>query len=324
MSMTLAPRRSSIAPMTLVCLALAVVGCKPSRSVNTHPAVGRGVFDTAGIDVSMFNSNDTVRHHVLYMPFGEAAARLGSLRLEAQTTLTLTRGAEDYDQADRYVVNQDSSGNFHVILDTPASEVDMALIGEEVYVRYDKGHMRQKTRRDTDAESLTDVAMSVLAQNLELYGPSLTFSDPHPDHVEGRAVTRFRARLQGGTPPPPHPGAALSSAWRLPLRPPPRWHEQARPLDVSGSVALDAQTGVVLSADLEGRLEVPENRGAPTDISARLSWRVTQIGHVPAIKAPKAVPEYKRVMRQRDPISFFRDQVPLPKPDDAAGQEGTR
>ena len=49
-----------------------------------------------------------------------------ALRLEAQTNITLTRGAEDYDQADRYVVNQDSTGNFHVILDTPMSEVDMS------------------------------------------------------------------------------------------------------------------------------------------------------------------------------------------------------
>ena len=175
--------------------------------------------------------------------------------------------------------------------------------------------MRQKTRRDTDSEALTDVAMSVLAQNLEIYGPSLTFTDPRADHVDGRTVTRYRARLQSGTPPPPHPSVPLST-WRLPLHAPPRWHEQARPLDVSGTVALDEQTGVVLAADLEGRLEVPEAKGAPTDISARLTWRVTQVGHVAPVKAPKAVAEFKRVIRQKDPISFFRDQVPLPKPED--------
>lgn len=314
MAMKPAPRRSRIAPM-LVCVALTLAGCKPSRSISSQLTVGRGVFDTGTIDVSAFNSNDTVRHHVLYMPFGEAAARLGSLRLEAQTNITLTRGAEDYDQADRYVVTQDSSGNFHVMLDTPQSEVDMALIGEDVFVRYDKGHMRQKTRRDTDAEALTDVAMSVLAQTLEVYGPALTFTDPRADHVEGRAVTRYRAHLQSGTVPPPHVGTPLS-AWRLPLRSPPRWHEQARPLDVSGTVALDAQTGVVLAADLEGRLEVPEAKGPPTDISTRLTWRVNQIGRVATVKAPKALPEFKRVVRQRDPISFFRDQVPLPVPED--------
>jgi hypothetical protein len=283
-------------------------GCRDEqRSTPVRP--GQKSYDTSPIDVTAFPEDAAVRQRVLYMPFGEAAARLGSLAFEARSSFVFSRGVEEYAQNDFYSVVQDSRGNFRVVLDTPDRGVEVFLVGEDIYVRQDKGHLRNKPRRGVDTESWTELAFSSMHQILELFRPRLTLVDPRPEKVDGRQAVRYTVALAD---------AARGLDWqeeesarnRLPVSPPARWRELARPLDAKGTLSLDSATGVVTRLSLDGRIEIADREVRPTQLELHFEAAITRVGRVAAIERPQSVPEYRRPERPRDMLSFFADQLP--------------
>jgi hypothetical protein len=150
---------------------LLCVGCNPGSGGRPEFKPGRVVYDTKAIALDNFSTDSATQRRVLMMPFGEAAARLGSLQFDAQSYFEFSRGSDTYDQRDTYRVLSDFDSNFHVRLETPVGQVEFYLVGEDVYVRQDVGELRHKQRRDVETEAWCEMAWSSINQTLDLFRP---------------------------------------------------------------------------------------------------------------------------------------------------------
>jgi hypothetical protein len=291
------------------------------------------------------------------MSFAEMAARHGSLKATVRNSFALDRTAEHMEQASQTSVVQDASGNFRVSLENAASSLEVQQVGEAVYVRYDRGSLRQKTRRDLATVPLRETVVSALPQALGLFA-GVTFTDPQPDHVEGRPATRYRLGLAaapraGGAGAKSAAGAADNSGdaddagdatalgsvpgsmgseattaqlpTGMPWSPPPLWHQQLQPLALAGFVSLDVQNGTLLRALLDGRLQIMDRGAASTQLTVHVDLQVAQAGRVEPLLAPqRALGEFRRPLRVHDPLSFFRDQLPREAPTELRHEGATK
>jgi hypothetical protein len=300
--------------LVLAALSVAAVSACKKEARSMTGAEG-GAVTLAPIDVTAFPQDPAVAVRILRMPFDEAAQRLGSLSFEARTFFVFNRGGEEHEQTHVGKLTQDSTGNFHVVADTGPSQVELYLIGESVYVRQDKGHLRKKPRREANTDTWREVVWSSSQQALGLFAPQLRFIEPRPDTAAGRQAVRYRVALaQEG-----EEGIILTpSARSLPVAPTSRWRELARPLAATGSVWIDSETGTILKVKLEGRLEVADRDVRPTQLSIRHDAAVSKPGAVAPLSAPESVPEHERTPPPGDPISFFR--ADLEKAAAAAGE----
>ena len=229
---------------------------------------------------------------------------LGPHRLEISTQLSIGRGADHYEQADSYVLVLDPRGNYQVLLSNADAQLDTTRIGEELFVRYDRGHLRRKSRRDMDADAPPQRVLLALAQCLQPFlGASL--GDGRSETVQGRSASRYPLHL-GRAENIQAPAAVLRGT-----PPTAAWRSQARPLGLQGHVVLDGVSALPLAAEVDGRLEVPAKPAPPTQLRLQCSLKIVDLGRVQALKVPtRVVAEYRRLPRDRDPLGFFRDQLP--------------
>lgn len=293
-------------------------GCT-GGSKATEPTRGRASYDTSPIDVEALADDRTERLRVLTMSAGEAAARLGSMHFEGRSYFSFSRGGEELSQVDRYVAHIDGSGNFAVSVDSGDTSIETRLVGETVYVRQNKGHMRKKPRRDAAAlDSWAQLAWTSQAQALEPFFARLVLEKGPAEMVDGRPARRYSLALAPAAELPRQVERLPSSP--LPVAPPSRWRETARAMGLEGSLWVDSDTGVILKSRLEGKLEIPDRDVRPTQLTLRYDGEVTQAGEAPAVEAPKnARVEYSRTPRPVDALSFFRHE--LPKEPDPANPE---
>ncbi len=302
--------------------AVMVSACDGGNGATAAQHPGKVVYDTSPIDITGFPDDGDVLRRILYMPFGEAATRLGSLTFEARSSFVFSRGAEEYEQSDVYSVTQDSRGNFHVVLDTPKSKVEIYLVGETVYVRQNRGHLRHKPRRDVEAESWCELVFASMVQVLELFRPRLTMVDPKPSMVDDRQAIRYRLELADKGEPLPWPTDSVPDT-RLPVAPLARWRELARPLDLRGALWLDAASGSLSRISLKGRIEIADRKVRPTQLEIHYDAAVTNVGKVGSIEPPESIAEFRRIPRPRGLLDFFADRLEKaqaePKPKSGAG-----
>ncbi len=258
------------------------------------------------LDAATFGSDPQMQHRILGVGFTELHQCLGAFVLHVHSHWSWQRGEEGVAQQDVGHLRVDADGHLALALETPASSLHLQQLGSDLYVRYDKGTLRQKTRRDMATLPLCDQVVATLPQALALL-PGVDFVDPQPDRVDGRPATRYRLRLASplGTPLPDH-----SPAWHFPVTPPPRWRAQLQRLQVAGFVSLDAATGLMLRGNLELSGQVADGTDLPAGLSLRLDLLLSHVGRVdPVLRPTKAVAEFRRPLRHRDPLHFFRDQL---------------
>jgi len=288
--------------------------CSSENNSTTNGA--NKSIDTAPIDLALFPIDPTTRARVIYMSPQAAVERLGALHFEAKSTFEFNRGGQELEQNDLYSMTQDSSGNFHVVLDTPESQIEIFLVGETVYVRHDKGHLREKPRRDVEVGGWRELAFSSVSQALELFSPHLTITDPSIDETTPRKTMRYSLGLSETA------GTVLKcppESVTAPVTPTAQWRELARPLDLRGNLWVDAATGVLTRVTLDGRMEIQDRQVRPTQLKLHFDSAITDAGKVATVRPGSSIPELKRNRRPRDPLSFFRDQ--LPKLEDPEGKQ---
>jgi hypothetical protein len=303
------PCRNRYAGVVLsLAAATAIAACRSEahrRGEGLHGGVA-----SSPIDLRAFPGDPAVAAHILRMSFAEAATRLGSLSFEARTFFVFNRAGVDREQTHIGRVTQDASGNFYVLSDTGPSQVELYLVGDSVYVRQDKGHLRHKARPEA-VGAWRDLVWSSLRESLGLFAPHLRFIDARDETAAGRLVWRYRIALAPeGEPGIPLPPASPS----LPLSPTSRWRELARPLSATGSLWLDAATGVPMRLKLDGRLEVADRDVRPTQLTVRYDGAVSSAGRVKPISPPESIPELERTPPVEDPISFFRPELEAASP----------
>lgn len=304
-------RRHALWALALPLLAGPISCQSQGGSNDANPTVPQNGADLA----DRFADDAQAQRDVLAMSFIEAARRLGSLRFEASSSFVFSRSGSDVEQVDSYVVVRDAHDNFRVELTTPQSSIELHRIADEVYVRYDKGHLRHKPMRDVDVESLCDLAFSSLPQSLQIFDGLLVLGTPEPTKLGGRATVRVPL-LAAREPAPSLPLPSLARPPHLPATSAGAWRTMSRPLDVRGALWIDKATGVVTRAEIDGRVEIADRQVRPTQLTFRYHALASHIGSVPTLTTPTARPEFRR---QRPPpadlLSFFRDKLPAPPPD---------
>ena len=227
----------------------------------------------------------------------------------------MRRGAQEYAQDDTYLLLLDANGNSQVLLTTPTSQLEVTRLGEDLFVRFDRGHLRRKTRRDMDAQRPPQQVLQALAQCLQPFGRAV-LGPAEPTRVGNRDASRYPLQLPpeaaAGTPLENPPTLAASTASTTPVVA--GWRALARPQELSGAITLDAASGLPLAAEIDGRLEVADRPQEPTQMHLSCSLKVSELGRQPTLKMPRAIPEYRRAARYRDPLGFFRDQLPPAAP----------
>ncbi len=305
-------KRGFLGPLAALLLLAACKGDKAAANLDPHKPV---TFDTSAIDVDDFEKSAKVQRRCLYMPFGEAAARLGSLELEAQSTIKLTSGTRESEQTDSYLVRQDAKDNLYVRLDTPGNQIEVSIVDRKTYIRQDKGQMRVADNHDFQAPSWSDIAWSSMAQALEPFRPSLRFSQGRQARVGEREAMRYdlslgQSELEG------KPKIDNLEPTTLAVTPPASWRERAKARELTGTLYIDKATGTPLKLSLNGRLTVDEKEGRTTEMRLAYEGTVKNVGKVMAVTAPKAIPEYRIATPPADPVSFFREHLPPLPPKD--------
>ncbi|MEL6546449.1 MAG: hypothetical protein AAFQ82_17615, partial [Myxococcota bacterium] len=195
-------------------------------------------------------------------------------------------------------------------VDSGDTSVEAILVGETVYIRQDKGHMRKKPRRDATAlDSWTQLAWTSQAQALEPFFGRLVLTKGAAEMVGERPARRFSLSLapEGDAP----DRIERLPASPLPVAPPSRWRETARAMGLQGDIWVDSDTGVIVKSKLEGRLEIQDRDVRPTQLSIRYDGEVSQAGAAQTVVAPSdARAEYSRTPRPVDVLSFFRHEIP--------------
>lgn len=305
-------RGLSAAALAALLLLSACKGDKTAANLDPHKPV---TFDTSAIDVDDFEKSPKVQRRSLYMPFGEAAARLGSLELEAQSTIKLTSGTRDSEQADTYVVRQDAKENLYVRLDTPGNQIEVSIVDRKTYIRQDKGQMRVADNHDFQAPGWSDIAWSSIPQALEPFRPGLRFSQGRQARVGDREAMRYDLGLTQAEP-DSKPKVDNLQPTTLAVAAPASWRERAKARELTGALYIDKATGTPLKLSLSGRLTVDEKDGRTTELSLAYEGTVKNVGKVAAIVAPKAIPEFRIATPPADPVSFFREHLPPLPPKD--------
>lgn len=296
------PDFSRVFVCTLILLAVA---CKKNADVGDAPR--EKVKPPAKIDVTAVATNAALQHQLFGMPFSEVAAQFPSLTFEAKTNFSFNRGTSDYEQADQSVIQQDTTGNFHVFLKTSEDESDIVLHNGTVYVRQSKGHIRQKPQRDITAESWRDIAYSSVNEALHLFGPQLALTDAKIENLDARPAMRYRLTLDTQ-----RTSEVNDSNSLLPKTVTARWRENQKILDLKGYCWVDTEAGVLTKLVLDGRIEVADREIRPTELLVHIDTKISNIGKTSPIVAPtKTIAEYVRVPKPGDLLGFFRDQLPV-------------
>ncbi len=298
-------------------LTFCLASCYSCHDNHVEPASAQQEAAEQEIDVTAFGTDAKVTARVLNMRFTEAIDRLGSATFDYKSYFVFSRGGKDREQTDVGRAERDSTGNFHVSVDTGPNQLEVFRVDQKLYVRQDEGHLREKPEPDAGSNTWAEMAFSSMRQALEPFGPRLRFVDPKPESVAGRQAMRYRLQL-GATGENAAALPAPPTAPVLPVPPPARWRELARPLDLHGELYIDSATGVPLRAKIEGRLEIPDREVRPTQLLLRYQGSLSKIGATGPIAVPKSVQEYVRKLPPADPLSFFRDKLPKPEEDGTA------
>lgn len=296
-------------PLVLAFIALA--GCKGERNKAELARHNPNSYDTTAISLDGFADNAKLQRRVLYMPFGEAAARLGSLELNATVNTVWTSGTRENTQDDTYMVRQDANDNIAALLDTGLNQIELYIVSRDLYIRQDRGHMRKIDIHDFQAPSWPDIAWSSMAEALEPFRPALRFGDGRESSVGGRTAMRYDLALQPREPQDSVKVEGMPTT-SLAVAPPAGWREHATPRELTGSLYVDKATGVPLKLTLTGRVTVDEK----TSLQLKYDGEVKNVGTAASVTAPRAIPEYRIATPPADPVSFFREHLPLPTPEE--------
>lgn len=244
------------------------------------------------------------------MPFGEAAERLGSLTFDSTAHLRFSRGNKEVDERSTGHIEQDAAGDFYVRQTTQSHSVEAYQVGDFMYVRQDTGKLRKKPRRQINTDVWPQRVHKGLREALELFQPHIRLSPGESATAAGRSVIKYRLELidnkQAGT----TDSRRLAPLHSKSFTPHSRWRELGKPLQLEGYLSVDSQTGVVVAAEVAGRIEVKDRDIRPTGLTVSYTATVSAIGSTADLQVPESVPEMERHKPPREPLSFFADQLP--------------
>lgn len=225
-----------------------------------------------------FAERPEVRDRILSMSFEETVARLGPVRFEGRSSFRIRRNQHDLRVEERSTVESGDDGDLRVVQSDDADRLlrEAIRVGSDWYVRNEAGLLQTTDYAQRRQLRPHEEAFGPLAETVALVGPAMAWSPSEGRRAGARITVGYRASLS--------PTAGTIEA--------PGFDEPLRPTDVRGTLALDAETGAVVDAELTVEAKLPQSGGS---LQIRVGHRVRSIEPValdvssasePAARAP--------------------------------------
>lgn len=309
----------------LVLVLCVLASCKRSedeaaraRIFSPEQPVGAAKEAQQPIDPRKLDGDATVAQRVLHMTQAEVEQRLGSHRAQQRVQFAWFRGpglpdgGSEVSLSEETTLLQSTGGDFSVKLVNDHNQgLELVWKGGEVFVKSLYGPFHKRRTDRTDVQRVREQALSGLA-TFDRLARGLKLKMAGESTAEGRRVVRYSvtgwgaraAQKEKSDLPPvvyPENRPDPDTARRLEL-----W-EKEEPTEVSGTLVIDAETGVPLAADLEGDFKVPSqtNAGPAAELELHTVLVTNAIGKDPGIKTPQAEPEPSVPHAVKDPLRFL-------------------
>jgi hypothetical protein len=260
---------------------------------------------------------------VLRMSRAEIATRLGAHKLAGKTKFTWRMGVSAPDAgpnevtlAEESALVQAADGDFQATLQNDRNQGFEAVWSKgEIYVRSRFGPFRKRRTDRTDLQRLREQTSAGL-MTFDQLARGLKLGLAGETQFEGRRALRYevegfgqpRSKPDESELPPvqwPTGGPDKDTSRRLSL-----W-QQEQPVEVEGSIVIDAETASPLAWDLHGSFRVAAEKGGhPAELELTTSAKSSGLGRELAIKAPAFEPEPSVPHAVKDPLRFLGKQAP--------------
>lgn len=315
------------APLLALC---AVLACKNrsgdeaarARIFSPEQPVGETAQAKERIDARALGTDPNLAKRVLHMPQSEVEARLGAHKAQQRVQFAWFRGpglpdgGSEVSLSEETTLQQAPGGDFSVRLANDHNQgLELVWVKGEVFVKSLYGPFHKRRTDRTDVQRIREQAMSGLS-TFDRLARGLKLKSAGETSADGRSVVRYtvtgfgaragekeKSELPAVEYPETSgkPGPDPDTARRLEL-----WDKE-EPTEVSGTLVVDAETGVPLAADLKGHFKVPSgsNAGPAAELALHTVLVTSAVGKDPGLKAPKAEPEPSVPHAVKDPLRFL-------------------
>jgi len=309
----------------LALILIVILGCKRSEDeaarakiFSPEQPVGAAAEARQPIDARKLEGDTALAQRVLHMTRSEIEQRLGSHKAQQRVQFAWFRGpglpdgGSEVSLSEETTLQQATAGDFSVKLVNDHNQgLELVWKGGEVFVKSLYGPFHKRRTDRTDVQRVREQALSGLG-TFDRLARGLKLKMAGETTAEGRRVVRYTVNGSGARaaqkeksdlPPVVYPDGKPDpdTARRLEL-----W-EKEEPTDVSGTLMVDAETGVPLAADLEGEFKVPSASaaGPAAELDLHTVLATTAIGKDPGIRTPQAEPEPSVPHAVKDPLRFL-------------------
>ncbi len=246
----------------------------PPQEVATDPKIARRVL---GMSAAEATERLGPHHYSAELSF-EWMAKDRSVKLVENRTLLAGAGGVD--------------GDFHATIQNSREQgLELIRVDGDVYARNRYGKFRHRARDRGIAERGREEVHGAVREFDLLFRNRLALDPVGTVTHEGRTAWRYEVKLgpevktsEDASLPPvkfAKAGPDETTARRL------RFFDHRQPLSLSGEVLVDAETSTVLKAQLDGKLNAPDENDGKVTLRLTLNSQVTEIGKSPKLAAPK-------------------------------------
>jgi len=278
---------------------LALAGCGRSPGVADEE-LGQLVLapkqKAEPINVAKAAKDPAELSRALARPYRETAAALGVHTFTLDTTTTVDEAGKQVSQlSDHTVIELGAKDSFHATYTNSADYGREVLFeGGTLYLRprYQRWHRRAPETADEPASVRDSYAEAIFA-TWDLVAPGTELTDGGAAQVAGRNGRKVIVKLA----PTPRPPPAEPLVQR-------KWREKRAVEAVAGEIVLDTESGVLLSARLQGIVSFSRD-GRRFSMKLNADASVSAIGTAAALTAPPeaevvATPERLKEVDDRD------------------------
>ena len=294
-----------------------------ARIFSPEQPVGAAAEAREPLDARRLADDAALAERVLHMPQSEIEARLGPHKAQQRVQFAWFRGpglpdgGSEVSISEETTLQQAPGGDFSVRLVNDHNQgLELVWTRGQVFVKSLYGPFHRRRTDRTDVQRIRDQALSGLA-TFDRLARGLKLKLAGETVAEGRRAIKYTvegygARASGkeksDLPAVQYPETAAKTpgpdpdtAHRLEL-----W-EKEEPTEVSGTLLIDAETGVPLGADLEGHFKVAaaNKPGPAAELDLHSVLTTAAVGKDPGIKQPQAEPEPGVQHAVKDPLRFL-------------------
>lgn len=262
-------------------------------AAGTVPSAGKPDVAPEVVDVDKA-MNDPVEMEKLHLFDAATAARLlGSFRYSGKSDFTATRGKRKMRLQETLEWGQGAKGDFYTIVENNHGHgLETWWAGSKFFLRRRYGKAHERPVEGREYLKYREDIFGAWSAIYKTYRGRLKFTKAQESTISGRRAKRFEMSISAepltklAERLPPHPDRIDLGDIKVATAQRHSWRATARPVAATGSIDVDAQTGVIVAVDFRGRLEL-EDKEEKAEIVLGLIARLKDVGREVPVTAPR-------------------------------------